>query len=70
MTRWEFTYFALWLGEDIGRETVQEAQEKISKLGSDGWEPVGQVDFRYHKGDSNAPNTTIKQLMFKRPIED
>jgi hypothetical protein len=65
MPGWEFTYFDLWLGKQPPG-AVTFAQKRIAELGLDGWEPVGQVDFRYI--DQGGREGVVRQVMFKRPL--
>lgn len=77
MTPWEFTYVGLWHdlrgGPDEPRvrdidTLLRRTQARIAELGSAGWEPVGEVDFRFSFGGD--PPTHIRQLLFKRPVAD
>ena len=65
---WEFSYVDLWLGEDKSIGAVHQAQQQIAALGRDGWEPVGTVYFQYREPNKVlGANTSVVQLMFKRP---
>jgi hypothetical protein len=71
MAGWEFTYVFLWSeggsGGDyhsVGQEGEEQAKKEIARLGREGWEPVGEVVFRY----GSDQKTVIPQLMLKRPL--
>lgn len=68
MMRWEFTYVDLWLGRGTEATSVATVQYEIARLGGEGWEPVGEVEFRFHASNLGGPTETrVPVLMFKRP---
>jgi hypothetical protein len=70
MTRWEFRYVDLWLGDSPDLGAVDRAKERIAQLGNEGWEPVGQVRFVYHRppaGGQIGRDIHVEQLLLKRP---
>lgn len=62
--KWEFAYVDLWLGTDKTRVAIGEQMAQIAQLGTEGWEPVGQVCFEYE--NEQRISITVPQLMFKR----
>ena len=71
MAGWEFTYVYLWSeggrGGDyhsVGQEGEERAKEEVAQLGREGWEPVGEVTFRY----GSSQKTIVPQLMMKRSL--
>lgn len=61
MADWEFTYVYLWseggYGSDyhsVGQAGEERAKEEIARLGREGWEPVGEVVFRYGTGQRRS----------------
>lgn len=73
MQRWEFAYVNLWSEiketgpkfHPAGQRAVSAAQEAVARYGQEGWEPVGEVTFRY----GNTTTVSIHQLMLKRPLD-
>jgi hypothetical protein len=68
VTQWEFTYFELRLpsaavGDPEGE--LRRAQKRIEQLGSQGWEPVGEIAFT--RGVGSHESGAEHLLMFKRP---
>lgn len=64
--KWEITYIDLYLGgfgDDV--RPLSEVKEEIARLGQEGWEPVGQVEFREGSG---GQVTVYRQLMLKRAV--
>jgi hypothetical protein len=72
MTQWEIAYVDLWHNlephgpSDEWVSELQQTQKAIAKLGREGWEPVGEVDFYFSV--RTDPGTHVRQIMFKRPL--
>ncbi len=63
--QWEFTYVDLWLGIAQTIYVVDDRHAEIAKLGKEGWEPVGEIPFKFRLPGGPAE---VRHLMFKRPI--
>lgn len=63
--QWEFTYINLWLGDAETIHVANDCHAEIAKLGKEGWEPVGEVRFKFRMPSGI---TDVRHLMFKRPV--
>jgi hypothetical protein len=64
MTRWEYSFIRLHIGDSNFPVLWDKFFTQIQQLGEEGWEAVGEVDVAWGQTAQRVP-----VLMFKRPTD-